>query len=205
MKKSSRQQISLLMGIILVILTGCAKPPAAPTQSSVVISTFTAAPAKSQVPTQALTPTLAATPNTGIVGRLPGLSPMNVTVGLEGQNFTCTAVKKVGSYHQRTCLKGLASETLYQVVISGRESFLVDFIEASVKQAKKPDSKAAAKFLGFVAGLPFDGSTPEESRAWVESTIPSLSGEVQETAFGGVKYILSGPPTALTLQIGELP
>ena len=205
MKKSSRQQISLLIGIFLVILIGCAKPPAAPTESGIVISTFTAAPAKSPAPSEALTPTLAATPDSGAVGRVPGLSPVNVTVGLEGQSFTCTAVKKVGSYHQRTCLKGLASETLYQVVISGREPFFVDFIDASVKQAKKPESKIATAFLGFIASLPYDGSTPDQARAWIESTVPASGRDAQEMELGGVKYILSGPPEALVLEMGELP
>src|SRR5512132_4006459 len=90
----AKQQVSLLIGIFLVILMGCAKPPATPTQNSIVISTFTPAPANSPVPAEVVTPTLAATPNSAVVGQLPGLSPAKVTVGLEGQRFTCTAVKK---------------------------------------------------------------------------------------------------------------
>ena len=205
MKKTSRQQVSLLIGVLLVVLMGCAKPPATPTESRIVISTFTAAPAKSPVPSEALMPTPAGTPDSGIVGRVPGLSPVNVTVGLEGLNFTCTAVKKVGVYHQRTCLKGLAAETLYQVVISGREPFLVDFIEASVKQAKNPESRIAMEFLGYLASLSYNGSTPDQARTWIESTVPALGRDVQEMEFGGVKYILSGPPEALVLEIGEKP
>jgi hypothetical protein len=204
MKKSRPKNYkALLFGVFLIVLAGCGAPPATPTTSGIVISTFTPAPAKSEVPLDVSTPTPASTSE--IVGQLPGLSPMNVTVGLEGQQFTCTAVKNVGSHYERTCLKGLPSETLFQVVISGRESFLVDFIQASVRQAKNPDPKIAVEFLTPLAALPYDGATPEDARAWVESTIPALSGEVQEASFGSVKYVLSGPPQTILLEIGELP
>jgi len=203
-------QVSLLAGVFLLILTACGAPRATPTQgaNSVVISTFTAAPANSPTPLAALTPTLASTPNLEAAGQLPGLSAVNITVSLEGQKFTCTAVKKVGGHYERTCLKGLRSESLFQVVISGREPFLVDLIETSVLQAKQPDNGIAAPLLEFIATLPYEGATPEDARAWVESTIPTLSGQpddAKETMFGAVKYVLSGSPKALVLQIGELP
>jgi hypothetical protein len=59
-----------------------------------------------------------------------------------------------------------------------------------------------------MASMPYDGATPEEARAWVESTILSLegtSGDPQQNVFGGVKYVLYGQPKALTLEMGELP
>jgi hypothetical protein len=84
----------------------------------------------------------------------------------------------------------------------------VDFIEASVLQYENPDTESASSILGLVAAIPYDGAVPDEARAWVESTIPVLSGEpggAQENIFGGVQYVLYGPPTALTLEMGELP
>jgi hypothetical protein len=203
----AKQQVSLLVGVCLVILIGCGGQPATPAPptpmvgaNSIVISTFTPASGA-----ETIIPTLELTSNPSVIGRIPGLSPVNVTISLEGQQFTCTAVKKVGSYYERTCLKGLPSETLFQVIISGRESFIVDFIETAVRQAGNPDSKIASPLLGLIAALPYDGATPEDARAWVESTIPTLSAEAQEMTFGGVKYVLSGPPKALVLEIGELP
>ena len=94
------------------------------------------------------------------------------------------------------------------MVIYGREPFIVDFIETSVKQNKNPDNKVAADLLGFVATLPYEGTTPEDAKTWVESTIPVLSGQpdnTQDTVFGGVNYVLRGTPAALTLEMGELP
>ena len=153
-------------------------------------------------------PTLTLTPNPDGIGQLPGLSPVNVTVNLEQREFTCTAVKKGVVYYERSCTKGLPSTNLFHVLISGREPFIVDFIETSVRQNENPDNKIAIEFLSFMATMPYDGATPEDARAWVESTIPTLSGkldDVQEMVFGGLKYKLYGPPTALTLEMCELP
>ena len=203
-KTQAKKQVYFWIGVFLVILMGCGEAPATPTKSGVVISTFTAAPASSPSPSETSAP-LASTPNSEGQGRLPGLTAVNVTVNLEGQKFTCTAVKKDVTYYQRTCLKGLPSESLFRVVISGREPFLVDLIEASVRQAGNPDNQIASEFLGLMAGMPYDGATPEDARAWVESAIPALSGEAQEMTFGGVKYVLSEPSNALVLEMGELP
>jgi hypothetical protein len=153
-------------------------------------------------------PTLIQTQTPDMTGVLAGLSPVNITVNLEQQNFTCTAVKKVTTHYERTCTKGTSSTYLFQVVIFGRESFLVDFIETSVLQYSNPDSKTAIPIVGFMASMPYEGATPEDARAWVESTIPALegaSGDPQEKIFGGVKYVLYGQLKALTLEMGELP
>jgi len=200
-----------LAGVFLLLLSSCNAPPqVTPTQgaNSIVVSTFTAAPPDSPMPSESLTSTIEPTPDSKVTGQLPGLSPVNVTLSLEQQNFTCTQVKKGVAYYERTCLKGLPSTVLFQVVISGRESFIVDFIEIVVRQNGNPDNKVATELLSFVASLPYDGASPEDARQWVENTIPTLSAkpdDAQEAVFGGVKFVLSGPPTALTLEMGELP
>lgn len=204
-------QVSLLAGVLLLTLTSCGvKAQETPTQgaNSVVISTFTAAPINSPAPLEILTSTVEPTPNSKATGQLPGLSAVNVTVNLEGQEFTCTQVKKVAGHYERSCVKGLPSTNLFQVVIAGKEPFVVDFIRTSVRQNENPDNKIATELLSFMATLPYDGATPEDAKAWVEATIPALGGkpdDSQEMVFGGVKYVLSGPPTALTLEMGELP
>jgi hypothetical protein len=208
MKKSqAKQQDSLWVGVFLIILMGCGGPTATPTKSGIVISTFTALPISSPSPSAKLTP-LVSTPNSQGTGQLPGLSPVNVTVGLEGQKFTCTAVKKGTVSYERTCVRGLPSINLIQVLISGKEPSIVDFIDVSVLQNENPENKAAQELLSFIASMPYDGATPEEARAWVERTIPAISGKpggVQETVFGDVKYVLRGSITEINLEVGELP
>ena len=202
-----------LLAVMFLLLASCGGPRPAPTPegqaaNSIVISTFTAAPIPSAAVSEISTSTAEPTPNPKLTGQLPGLSPANVTVSLEQQNFTCTQVKKGQVYYERTCIKGLPSTALLRVVITGRETSIVDFIETSVRQNENSENKIAIEFLSFMATRPYDGATPEDARKWIENTIPTLSGkpdDAQEGVFGGVKYVLSGTPSALMLEMGELP
>ena len=88
------------------------------------------------------------------------------------------------------------------------ELFIVDFIDTTVLQFTTPSNEIAATLMGFVATMPYENAKPEDARTWVENTIPTLSGEPgggKEMVFAGVKYLLYGSPTALTLQIGDYP
>ena len=202
------KQTPFWLGVCLILLTGCSRPaaptpePTAAGASSVVISTFT--PAPTDVPSSPEAP-LEPTSDAKVTGQLPGLSPRNVTVALEDQKFTCTEVTKGTVYYQRTCSRGVPGVEVFLVVISGRTPSVVDFIEATILQYENPENEIAVQILSLAAGLPFDGATPDEARAWVESTVPALNGGTQETTLGGVKYVLYGPPTKLTLEMGELP
>jgi hypothetical protein len=177
--------------------------------SDVVVSTFTPASTNSPVPSKTRLPTLAPTLKIEAIGKLSGLSPVDVTVNLEQRGFTCTSVDKGVVYYERTCKREEPSIYLFYVVVSGREPFIVDFIETSVLQFTNPDVKIASPLMGFMATMPYDGATPEDARAWVENTMPALTGkpgDAKEMMFGGVKYLLGGsPPTAFTLEMGELP
>ena len=197
------------LGVFLILLTGCSTPTATPEptgsgwSSSVVINTFTpAAPSSSIEPA---TPTAEPTLNAQEKGRLAGLSPRNVTVTLEHNQFTCTLPVKGNVYYERTCTRGVPGAHVFRVVIYGRATGAVDFIEASIMQYENPDEETAIEILNLIASQPYDGATPEEASAWVESTVPDLNSGTQETTFGGVKYVLSGPPNALMLEMGELP
>jgi hypothetical protein len=212
MNHQTKKQIPFWFGMFLILITACgrqATPAPEPVGAdSVVIATFTAAPANSApTPVETSVPTGAAS-EAKTMGQLPGLSPRNVTVRLEEEQFTCTDVKKGRVYYERTCTRGVPGVQVFRVVISGREPFFVDFIEASILQYEEPASKIAIPILGLVAALPYDGATPEEAKSWVEKTIPILSddpSDTQESLFGGVRYVLYGPQTAITLEIGELP
>lgn len=214
MNHQTKKQVSFWMGVVLILVTACGvqsspTPEPGAGANSVVISTFTAAPTNSPLPPlETPVPSLVPSPDAKRMGQLPGLSPRNVTVSLEEQRFTCTSVKKAAVYYQRTCTRGVPGVQVFHVLISGREPFVVDLIEASIMQYENPDSEIAVSILGLIAALPYDGATPEEAKLWVENTIPVLSddpADAQENLFGGVNYVLHGPPTAITLEIGELP
>lgn len=207
MKKTSR--LGLLPLVLIFLVQGCkaanvTRATLTPTKGSgnVVISTFTVSPAA--VPTQ----TISSTASPDVQGKIPGLSPVNVTLRLEEQKFTCTIVRKQGSSYQRTCTRGVPSVQVFQVIVFGSEPFLLDAIEASILQYEDPDIETASSILGLIASLPYDGAAPEEALSWLESAIQALSAGPavpQELESGGVKFVLQGSATALTLKMGELP
>lgn len=212
MNYPAQKRVSFWIGVFIILVTACGQQgsptPESIRANSVVISTFTATPMNSPASLGTPIPTSGPSPDTQTTGQIPGLSPRNVTVRLEEQQFTCTSVKKGAVYYERTCSRGVPGVQVFHVVISGREPFVVDLIEASILQYENPDPESATSILGLIAAIPYDGATPEDAKSWVENTIPALSGDpgdVQEKVFGEVKYALYGPPTKLTLEIGELP
>lgn len=199
------------LGVFLILLTGCSTPTATPEPpeapgsggSSVVIYTFTPAPPSSSIET--VTPTPEPTLNAQEKGRIPGLSPRNVTVTLEHNQFTCTLPVKGNVYYERTCTRGVPGAQVFRVVIYGQLTGAVDFIEATIMQYENPEEETAIEILDLIVSLPYDGAIPDEASAWLENTVPALNGDMQETTFSGVKYVLSGPPNKLMLEMGELP
>lgn len=51
------------------------------------------------------------------------------------------------------------------------------------------DAETAAKFLGFIATMPYDGAEPANARLWVASNIHKTNAE---TVIGNVWFELSG-------------
>ena len=196
--KKSIQPLFLAFVVLTVLLSGCA-PASTPIPPTQIPPTFTPSPIP---PT--FTPEPTATEESTAL--LPGLKPANVTVKLEQRGFTCDSLEQVQIYYARTCTKDSVDYSL-RVDIYGREAFAVDLIESSVLQFANPDKEFAASFLGFMATMPYDGAVQEEARNWVETTLPSLTGQgdVREKVFAGVKYRLYGIPTAFTLETGDLP
>jgi len=180
------------------------------TKAAEVVPTETTVAAVS--PTETIIPTIAPsnspapTPTEKISAFLPGLKPADVTVNLEQRGFTCSSVEQGQLYYTRVCNKDTADYSLH-VEIYGRELFSVDFIDSTVLQYATPDNGFAASFLGFMATMPYDGAVQDESRGWVETTLPTLKGQgdVREKVFAGVTYRLFGIPTAITLEMGNLP
>ena len=196
--KKSIQSLFLAFVVLTVLLSGCA-PASTPIPPTQIPPTFTPSPIP---PT--FTPEPTATEESTAL--LPGLKPANVTVNLKQRGFTCDPVEQVQPYYITTCTKVSVDYSL-RVDIWGREAIAVDWIESSVLQFANPDKEFAASFLGFMATMPYDGAVQEEARNWVETTLPNLTGQgdVREKVFAGVKYRLSGIPTAFTLEMGDLP
>jgi hypothetical protein len=155
-------------------------------------------------PTETTLPTITTAPTAA--PRVPGLSPIDVTLNLEDRDFTCSEPERGDLYFTRFCR---LEEPLYtfEVGVYGRELFTVDLIEAIALQfTSAPSDDIAAPFLGFVATMPYDGSSPLDARTWVEENIYALTeaGNELTAEFGDVQYRLSGIPTSRILEIGAL-
>lgn len=172
-----------------------------PTETTVA----TVLPTETIIPTIAPSNTPAPTPTEKVTALLPGLKPADVTVNLEERGFTCGSVEQGQLYYTRVCNKDTVDYSLH-VEIYGRELFSVDFIDSTISQYT-PDYELAASFLGFMATMPFDGALQEESRIWVEATVPTIKGQgdMEEKVFADVTYRLKGIPTFMTLEMGDLP
>lgn len=136
---------------------------------------------------------------------LPGLQPADVKVNLENLAFTCSDVQENKPYFIWTCKRETAQVQL-RADIYGQSILSLDYINAAVMQSTLPNDDRATSFLGFIASMPYDGAEPDNARAWVEKTLPTItqSGDVRTATFGGVKYELFGIPTARVLRLGSL-
>ena len=204
-------KLAILCAGLPLLYSMCSVPiaifsPATPTPEVTKTTVATIAPTETNVPTMAPSTTPQPTATEESTALLPGLMAANVAVILEQRGFTCDALEQVQIYYDRTCTKESVDHKLL-VEIYGREAFAVDWIQSSVLQFANPDTEFAASFLGFMASMPYDGAVQEEARNWVETTLPSLTGkgDVREKVFAGVKYRLSGKPTAFILEMGDLP
>src|SRR5262245_45341029 len=196
--KKSIQSLFLAFVVLTVLLSGCA-PASTPIPPTQIPPTFTPSPIP---PTFTPEPTATEEP-TALLSRL---KPDNVTLNLKQRGFTCDAMEEMLPYYLTTCRKGTVDYSL-KVDIWGREVLAVDVIQSTVLQFANQDNEFAASFLGDMATMPHDGAVQEEARNWVETTLPSLTGQsdVREKVCAGVKYRLSGIPTAFSLEIGDLP
>ena len=175
-------------------------------ESPTIPAIETVIPTETSVPIIAPPNTREPTATEGATALLPGLMPADVTVNLEQRGFTCGSVEQGQLYYVRTCKEDTVDYSL-RVDIYGREAFSIDLIESAVLQFVNPDNEFAASFLGFMATMPYDGAIQQEARDWVETTLPTLKGQgdVREIVFAGVNFRLYGIPTAITLEMGDLP
>lgn len=175
----------------------------APPATATVVSLPTATENQPTLAPTATATTQATEPKSSAV--IPGLAPVDVTLNMKERGFDCTTAERGQLYYTWVCTRENANYTL-RVDVFSREINTVDYVSATVLQFVSPDDELAASFLGFVATLPYSGAQPEDARAWVEATLPTLTGEgdVRERPFGGVMFQLYGIPTARILDMGEL-
>jgi hypothetical protein len=126
---------------------------------------------------------------------IPGLTFPDVTFNLRERGFTCEDkfYELPGDLHKWICVRD-DQTFLSTVIIYSRTFDTVDLIIADVDQYANPDDQIPILILGFIATMPYTGSTPDKARSWVETTIPTITqvSDHQIMEFGGVQYDLYG-------------
>jgi len=124
---------------------------------------------------------------------IPDLTVVDVTSNVTPHKLSCNGPHEQNGRFLTSCSD---NSSMLFVDITGPDSERVDWIDATVVQAVAPSDEIAGTFLGFIATMPYNGSSPSDARAWVEATLPLLgtSGEAQSITIGSVKFTLSGDP-----------
>lgn len=140
---------------------------------------------------------------------IPGIIPADVTINLENKGFDCSSVEQGELYYFRTCNKDYDVIATLHAEVYGRGLLSVDFISATAMQFVVPaNPDTAASFLGYVATSPFvgDSALQEQARTWVEANTAKIVGDgvAIETTINRIHFVLSGLPSAVTLDIGDL-
>lgn len=216
MKKSDHSFVPLLaFAVLMGISLSCGSAiPTIETTSASILPTHTTAykqPTQTPIPFPQPSPfntleqpTLQPQPAVGI----PGLAFPDITFNLKDRGFTCTDTfnKLPSGLYTWTCERNDPTFTSIVTVYS-RTINNVDLIEADVALYANPDDQIAILILGFIATMPYTGSTPDQARSWVETTIPTItqSGDHRIMEFGGVQYDLYGDPHHRSLEIGKDP
>jgi hypothetical protein len=133
---------------------------------------------------------------------IPGLTPQAVYLNLENRGFKCSEPELMGSEDevQWTCKKQ-ETKGEYLVEISSKDANSVRLVEAKVVSNDPARADALAQdFLGYVAGVPYEGAQPKEAKGWVERNI----GSKASAEFGGVSYTLGAKADSRFLVIEKL-
>jgi len=141
---------------------------------------------------------------------IPELSPVDVKLNLEKRGFTCSDARfvedpQLGSWYFRTCSRDITDVGIYLYVeFIGAKLTSVDWIDATITQVE-PSQEVTASYLGFIATLAFIGNAEKQEvvKQWVIDNITNSESR-PETTIDGICFRLYGPPTAITLEFGDI-
>lgn len=118
---------------------------------------------------------------------IPGLTAADVKLNVEERGLTCTGPDPLEDGITYTCsASSTDGNTQWQVELFGSDPTTIRSVIATVLWSGAGSADPAMDdFLGYIATLPYDGSTPEEARAWARAN------DAGERAFGAVTYSLT--------------
>jgi len=209
-----RTKIFFQLSMTVLLLAACGAVNETPQlPDEILISTAVAQIQTEQAPTQPSQgdlpqqPGEAPPPETVSDPGLPGLSPLDVVFQVEGYGFACALPEQVNSWVTWRCDQTTDDYQL-TITIWGSTPETMDMIEASAfYYGELADySDLTAVIFGQIAGLPYEGSSPDLASSWVQQTIPLVqnTGDEALNTFGGVRYHIYALPSSQILEIGGL-
>jgi hypothetical protein len=179
-------------------------PTATPTPTETQTPTATSTSSATHTATETATATQTRTPTPAPVGMLPGLKPNELVADVEDLGYACDLPDYFWGVYSWWCER-TRGDKHFSVEIWSRTLDTVDSVRGTVLHLDlAPNDELSMGLLGYVASLQYTGALPEQARAWVERTLPTITenGDVRSNRFGGVVYELYGWPNARNLIIG---
>lgn len=124
--------------------------------------------------------------STGGSKSFKGIYAVDVYGNLESKGFSVEKLRDSGLGLSAWYCSMTQGNTVYKVDASGESETKVSNVRATITGDRNSIDSMAAQFLGYVASLPYEGSSPNRARAWVESNI----GRSASTEIGGVRFEL---------------
>ena len=119
----------------------------------------------------------------GSVKLIPGLAAVDVHGNLTDKGFTLE--KELSANPSRWTCKQTTSSYEYEAIAYGKMASQITKIDATVlNYSTKDTGEIAVDFIGYIATLPYDGSSPAQAREWVKNNINNST----TTIIGTVKF-----------------
>jgi len=135
------------------------------------------------------------------VATIPGIVAVDVHGNFTDIGFELT--KDIKTTRSSWTVTDETTEHDFTVVIYGTPSEVFEIEATALNFSSKDTGEVTKAFLGYVATIPYDGSSPIEAKKWVESNINTSA----ETTFGSVELeIVANPdsPRARILMISPV-
>ena len=114
---------------------------------------------------------------------IPGLAAVDVHGNLTDKGFTLE--KELSANPSRWTCTETTSSYEYIAVAYGKMASQITKIDATVlNYSTKDTGEIAVDFIGYIATLPYDGSSPAQAREWVKNNINNST----TTIIGTVKF-----------------
>lgn len=126
---------------------------------------------------------------------IPGLQPVDVHLSLEERGFKVERVMDQSGITWNCTQEG--PSVTYKAEVFGPEVEVLGGVRATVMaDGANKTAEAGRDFLAYMCSLPYDGSKPEEAKAWL---LENYDQETASTTIGTVRFTLHGPSVAYRL------